>query len=140
MACRFTSVACRYPTVEHYFQASKAASFADHEYIRLQPTPREAKRAGRRIQLRADWEDVKVDVMRAGLLEKFSCEPWRSTLLRTDSRVIIEESRHDIEWGARRTSGGWHGANRLGLLLMEVRSVLRPSAVKEAPVQLTLEV
>lgn len=139
MSCRFTSEPRRYITVEHYFQASKAATLANHEFIARQPTPRDAKRAGRRVELRADWEEVKVDVMRSGLLRKFTSEPWRSALLRTDDRLIVEESRYDIEWGARRTSVGWDGANRLGLLLMEVRSVVR-AAAHETPTQLSLGV
>lgn len=138
MACPFTGEPRRYLTVEHYFQSSKAATLPDHEFIARQSTPKEAKRAGRRVELRTDWEDVKVGVMRAGLLQKFSSEPWRSALLRTDGRVIIEESRHDSEWGAQRTSDGWDGANGLGRLLMEVRSIVRAAVPNETPTQLSL--
>jgi ribA/ribD-fused uncharacterized protein len=113
-----------YPTVEHYFQASKALDREVHDRVADAPTPRDAKRAGRRVALRPDWEQVKEDVMATALRAKFSAEPLRSRLLATGQRPIIEESRHDLEWGARRDGGRWYGANRLGILLMHVRDEL----------------
>jgi N-glycosidase YbiA len=124
-----------YASVEHYFQAAKAMTVEDHDEIADQPTPKDAKARGRKARLRPDWEDVKVDVMLTALRAKFSEEPFRRRLLGTAPRPIIEESRHDEEWGARRTPDGWHGSNLLGQLLMRVRDEI---ADDDAPAQLTL--
>ena len=113
-----------YPTVEHYFQASKACTAAEHEMIRTASTPKEAKRLGRRLQLRADWESVKIDVMRRGLLAKFTQHPeLRRLLLATGDRPIHEDSAHDAEWG-------WmngRGRDLLGRLLVDIRTTLEKS-------------
>ena len=53
-----------YPTVEHYFQAMKTENPEEREKIRLAPTPGKAKRLGRTINLRADWEEIKLSVMK----------------------------------------------------------------------------
>lgn len=127
-----------YGTVEHYFQASKALDPAEHEHIRSLATPREAKRAGRRVRLRNDWELVKADVMRRALRAKFEGEPFRSALLATGERLIVEESDRDLEWGARRAANGWEGQNRLGQLLMEVRAELRAQSGAAEVEQLAL--
>ena len=111
-----------YPTVEHYFQACKAVHPGDHEAIRLASSPKAAKRLGRGVALRPDWEQVKVAVMREGLVAKFnSHELARETLLSTGNRPIHEDSAHDDEWGWM----GGVGQDRLGKLLVEVRETLR---------------
>lgn len=63
-----------YPTVEHYFQSKKFAGHAVEDMIREAETPAEAFRLGRNanIPLRADWEEIKVQVMREALLSKFT--------------------------------------------------------------------
>jgi len=127
-----------YATVEHFFQASKVRDSSLHDRVADMPTPREAKRAGRTVPLRADWEDIKISVMLAALRAKFSDEPYKSKLLRTEARPIIEESRHDLEWGARRHTNGWEGENQLGGLLTQVRSELADAGADEADGQLTL--
>lgn len=113
---------CR--SVEHYFQAAKAVDPAGHQAVREAATPREAKRRGRQVKMQGDWDDIKRGVMLAALRVKFAREPFRSALLATRTRVIIEESRHDTEWGASRTPDGWAGENALGQLLMLVRDEL----------------
>ncbi len=50
-------------SVEHWFQACKATSRQAFDLILGCSTPRGAKRAGRETELRADWEQVKVEVM-----------------------------------------------------------------------------
>lgn len=56
-----------YPTIEHFFQASKAVHDADHERIRLACDPKSARKLGRMVTLRPDWEAVKEEVMLRGL-------------------------------------------------------------------------
>src|SRR5688572_5279274 len=49
-----------WPTVEHAFQAAKTFSNEEQEKIRWQETPGKAKRLGRRVTLRSDWEQQKL--------------------------------------------------------------------------------
>ena len=52
-----------YPTVEHAFQAAKTDERALKLAVAAAPSPGAAKRIGRKLPLRADWEQVKTDIM-----------------------------------------------------------------------------
>lgn len=111
-----------YPTVEHFFQAMKTTEPVLAEEIRTARTPGLAKRLGRRVPLREDWEDIKVAVMRTGLAAKFRQHPQlRELLMATASRPIHETSPHDRVWG-------WmdgEGEDLLGRTMVEVRGILK---------------
>ena len=114
-----------WPTSEHYFQAQKFADTDHEEAIRNAKSPTIAARMGRSRQrpLRADWELVKDDIMREVLQAKFEQHPaLRSLLLRTADAELIEHTRNDGYWG---DGGDGSGKNRLGQLLMELRTELR---------------
>ena len=51
-----------YPSVEHAFQAAKTMDMAKRREIAGLPTPGQAKREGRKVTLRPDWEEVKEQV------------------------------------------------------------------------------
>jgi len=83
-----------YLSVEHFFQSSKAATQWEHEMIRGTPSPKEAKRVGRTVALRPDWEEIKMDVMLKGLLAKFrQHEQFRDLLLSTGTVMIRHRER-----------------------------------------------
>jgi ribA/ribD-fused uncharacterized protein len=76
---------------------------------------------GREIQLRPDWDAVKLDVMRTGLLAKFrQHDQLRRLLLSTGNRPLHEDSANDATWGWKNGAG----QDLLGLLLCEVRKTL----------------
>ena len=52
-----------YPTVEHAFQAAKTLNNNKRLEIARMRTPGEAKKAGRTVSLRPDWEKIKFDLM-----------------------------------------------------------------------------
>lgn len=111
-------------TVEHYFQAHKFEDENLTERIRRLKRPHDAFRVGndRRLKLRRDWEDVKVQVMYEALWAKFTQHPRLATLLRSTGRAtLIEHSAHDGYWG---NACGRRGRNMLGRLLMKVREEL----------------
>jgi N-glycosidase YbiA len=120
----FTGEPTAYATVEHYFQACKATDAVAHDRVRTAPTPKEAKRRGRAVALRHDWEDVKRDVMLTALRAKFQDPALRELLLATGTRTIGEDSPYDHEWGIRDRRGGYGGQNLLGQALMRVRAEL----------------
>jgi hypothetical protein len=116
-------------TTEHYFQAQKFPGTEHEEAIRLEPSPLIAAQLGRgRTQpLRPDWESVKEDLMREALYAKFTQHPsLRSLLLSTGDATLIEHTSNDAYWG---DAGDGTGKNRLGLLLMELRTRLRQETV-----------
>lgn len=126
--CRIEYNGRLYKTVEHLFQASKATNEKDHEAIRNAPKPGDAKRLGGGVQLRADWKEIKVEVMRNALLMKFVDEKLGSRLLDTKNAVLIEGNNwHDNFWGwcTCKECGQEVKHNILGALLMELRYKLR---------------
>lgn len=108
-------------STEHYFQAQKFLSPDLQEHIGNQPKPKDAAHEGRRrdLPLRADWEEVKDDVMRRALRAKFDQHPdLKFILLSTLKEKIVEDSPTDPYWG---WGADQKGKNMLGILLMELR-------------------
>lgn len=79
-----------------------------------------AKALGRRVQLRPDWNNIRVDVMRWIISEKFKQNPaLKQKLLQTGSEDLVEGNTwNDTFWGV--CNGKGH--NWLGKILMEERS------------------
>lgn len=110
-----------YPTVEHAYQASKTEDPALRRDIAHAGTPGGAKRMGRSVPLRPDWEDVKLDIMRQLIRLKFKDLDLRAALLTTGSSYLIEGNTWgDTYWGKCRGAG----TNWLGEILMLVRDEL----------------
>lgn len=114
-----------YPTVEHYYQANKAANLADKTKILGAKTPGKAKRIGGEIELRPSFENEKLTIMYRGVLEKFKQnQELRKKLIETGSAVLQEGNLWgDTLWGVDLRTG--EGENHLGKILMEVRNALR---------------
>ncbi len=114
-------------TVEHYFQAQKFVGSEREEAIRLVASPMVAARMGRkRGALRPDWEQVKEAVMLEALRAKFGQNPaLKKELLATGEQELVEHTANDSYWA---DGGDGTGRNRLGQLLMQVRSELRESS------------
>lgn len=111
-----------YPTVEHAFQAMKTLDNAERNRLALLPTPGQAKRAGRSVELRQDWELIKINVMHQCLLSKFAQPCFRDLLVATAPAQLIEGNTWgDKYWGCVYIRGAWDGQNNLGKLLMEIR-------------------
>ena len=122
------------------FQALKSTCHQDYDYVRgaysfsIAKIPREAKRRGRKIKLRDDWDEIKLEVMRGIIETKFSPLVMRNLLLSTGHHKLVEGNWwHDIYWGvcngsmrvSRCPGHEPQGKNHLGLILMEVREKLR---------------
>jgi ribA/ribD-fused uncharacterized protein len=126
------------PSTEALYQACRFPHLPEvQRQIIAQKSPMTAKMVSKpyRDQSREDWDDIRVAVMKWCLRVKLQ-QHWSRfsmTLLATGNSPIIEQSRKDPFWGAipdasQRTLVG---ANVLGRLLMELRSILR-----ERPVEL----
>lgn len=111
-----------YSTVEHAYQAHKAASPSEHEIIRLAASPMEAKNLGRAMVLPDGWDVTKVGLMRQLLTAKFENPFLRELLKGTGDAELIHDNRfNDRFWGVCRGTGN----NWLGRLLQEVRFDVR---------------
>jgi ribA/ribD-fused uncharacterized protein len=112
-----------YPTSEHAFQAAKSFRPEDREQIRRARTPAEAKKLGRYVNLRPDWDQVRTNVMFYVVLDKFARNPklLRDLLATGDLPLIEGNTWGDTFWG--QVNG--EGENHLGKTLMSVRSLFR---------------
>lgn len=111
-----------FTTVEHAYQAAKAETPEDFTYVASAATAAEAKKRGRKIVLRDDWEAAKFGVMRNLLAIKFEPKTMLAEmLLLTDPHELIEGNWWgDRIWGVCKGTG----ENWLGWLLMAQRAHL----------------
>lgn len=116
-----------YESTEAAFQAAKTLDIEEKkQFTRL--TPSGAKKMGRKITLRSDWEQVKDQVMLDILRIKFNNPELRSMLLSTGDAQLIEGNYwHDNYWGncVCDKCRDKIGKNTLGKLLMQVREEIR---------------
>ena len=145
-----------YPTVEHYFQWSKAKLFKDEASATKMLTPpkgkpyveaKTAKALGKKVKDfdGTQWNGLapgrgfKDEVMRRALRAKFT-HPKNTELLEkllaTKDRVIAEANPRDAYWGIGTSAdtkpaqtGKWKGQNWVGKMLMELRTELRGEKV-----------
>lgn len=123
-----------YPTAEHLFQACKSKNGRMREWVRGAYSPQEAKNYGRNIELREDWESVKIDVMQIVITLKFLDDKLKAKLLETGNKKLEEGNYwHDNHWGNCTCPRCYSkpGKNQLGKTLMEVRELYAAEAKKE---------
>lgn len=85
--------------------------------------PATAKRKGRNVKLRGDWESVKDEIMYLVVKEKFKQnEELREKLIETGNEYLEEGNTwNDTYWGVCNGKG----KNKLGKILMKVRSEMK---------------
>lgn len=124
--CPVTLDGFRYRSAEHAYQAAKATTRNQALLVAAAFTPGEAKRRGRSVTVRPDWEQVKDAIMLQIVRAKFSQnQDLKEQLLATDD-LPLEEGNYwgDRYWGVC-PAGSGDGKNRLGEILMQVRDELR---------------
>lgn len=115
-----------YPTVEHYYVAMKTLDLNARETVSLLPSAGQAKRYGKTLQMRDDWESVRLEIMLGALRFKFSDHNsiLRDLLIQTGDLEIQEGNWWgDKFWGVCLKTG--KGENHLGRLIMQVRTEIR---------------
>lgn len=121
----FTLDGEKWDTAEHYFQSRKFSKQSIKDRIRSAKSPMDAALIGRdrNNTLVGDWEIIKDDVMRVAVFAKFSQNDFlKEALLSTGNSILIEHTKNDSYWG---DGGNGTGRNMLGIILMEVRELLR---------------
>jgi N-glycosidase YbiA len=107
-----------FPTAEHAFQAAKCAYADDVVRVTNASTPKEARAIGRQVTMREGWDDVKYDVMKAIIRNKFDNDDIMHRLVMTGDEEIMEvNSWGDTTWGICQGEG----SNWLGIILMAER-------------------
>jgi ribA/ribD-fused uncharacterized protein len=115
-----------YACAENAYQAAKTLDPEKRrEFQALRPG--QAKRAGRKLILRLDWEQVKVDVMYQIVKDKFTRHrKLRELLLSSNEELLEGNTWGDTFWGVCRGVG----QNHLGRILMRVRDELSDAYAK----------
>ncbi|MFA5485424.1 MAG: NADAR family protein [Candidatus Pacearchaeota archaeon] len=111
-----------YENNEAAFQSAKLKDRAKREcFCNIDSST--AKRKGRQVALRQDWEDIKDEVMYQVVKDKFSRNViLKNRLLDTKNEELVEGNTwNDTYWGVCRG----RGKNMLGKILMRVREELR---------------
>lgn len=102
--------------VEAAFQAAKTLNPAQKQWF-VSIDGSAAKRLGRRVSLRPDWEAVKLGVMLNLLRKKFYDPKFAAQLVAVTEPIVEENYWGDTFWGV--CNG--RGLNWLGQLLSQVR-------------------
>lgn len=116
-----------FPSVEHAYQARKCICPVMWWFF-LSITAGQAKRLGREIPCRSDWEAIKIGVMRDLIKRKFKNPELRWLLFETGTQELVEGNTWgDIFWGVCNGVG----ENWLGKILMEEREEIRKEYAKD---------
>ncbi len=122
-------------TAEALYQACRFPHLPEVQLVIIaQKSPMTAKMKSKphRKDSRPDWDRVRVNIMRWCLRVKLA-QNWAKfgdLLLATEERPIVEESRKDDFWGAKRLEPHTLvGRNVLGRLLMELREDIKHGSV-----------
>jgi hypothetical protein len=90
-----------YDSTEKFFQAMKSRDPVFRRLVSEAGTPGLAKRMGRQVKLRPDWDAIKLNVMAYALRKKFEDPYLRQKLIDTYPRDLVEGNWwHDNLWGS----------------------------------------
>jgi ribA/ribD-fused uncharacterized protein len=110
-----------FATVEHAYVAAKTLDPAAWQTIVRMASAGQVKRFGRTLELRPDWDDVKLGVMEDLVRQKFRRPDLAALLKATGDHELVEGNTWgDTFWGVCRGKG----SNHLGKILMQVRREL----------------
>lgn len=120
--CKVTIGGITYGSAEAAFQAQKVLDNEEKKKF-VDITPLQAKRLGKKVKLREDWEEVKVDIMTYVVRAKFTQNhTLADKLIETGDAELIEGNNwRDYFWGMCNGKG----KNNLGKILMKVREELK---------------
>lgn len=124
--CKIIAWGIEFPTAEHVYVAAKTFDMNLRREIARITTPGKAKRFGRSIELRPDWEEIRVSMMEIILRRKFEHPALRTRLIELEGEIIEHNQWHDNFWGVCQCGKGCSsGENTLGKLLMLLRDELK---------------
>lgn len=110
-------------SAEHAFNAAKTALEGEKTWVGNAKDALEAKRRGRAVTLRDNWDHhwryvMMYDIVRA----KFEDVVLSDRLRNTHDAILVEGNTwHDAIWGVCRCNACPKGRNCLGIFLMQIR-------------------
>ena len=136
--CTFEYDGIIWRSAEAAFQAQKTMNRSTRELFATY-TPGKAKKEGKRVPLRPDWDLVKFGLMYDICLQKFSQNEYlKQLLLSTGAALLVEDTTgwHDNVYGCCNCfkCRDRISMNMLGVILMRVRNKL---AGKDVPTEFT---
>ncbi len=113
-----------YPTVEHAYMSAKCN---DKDWKRTcqdnSISPGKLKKLSSKIKVVDNWNEIKLNIMKEFLIQKFNKEPFKTLLIQTgDAHIQEGNTWKDKFWGFDIESN--EGENHLGKLIMEIRERL----------------
>lgn len=131
--CTIVYEGVSYSTNEHAYQAAKCVNEIDKDRISKLKTPGEAKREGRKVLIRSDWDEIKYQIMYDICKIKFSQPYFKAKLLLTGDAYLEEGNTwHDNYWGVCKCGNCPQNKifpkekqNNLGKILMQIRDELK---------------
>ena len=116
--CPVTYEGLTYRNAEAAYQASKCANKEERNWFVDTPA-HIAKAKGRRVEMKPDWNEVRLSAMWNILQAKFAQHPdLTAKLIATGDEEIVEGNTwNDKFWG--KCNG--EGMNHLGIMLMAIR-------------------
>lgn len=119
--CEIEWEGIKYPSTENAYQAAKTLDLSDRQKI-ASMKPGEAKKFGRKVRMREDWDEIKLKVMEDINRIKFtSSRELEKKLVLTNGQELIEGNNwNDTFWGVCKGKG----QNNLGKILMKIRNDL----------------
>lgn len=112
--------------LEILYVAMKCKNKEDYpKVLECMSNPGKAKRLGRKLELREDWDDVKLQIMEDLIRLKFQIPELKKLLLETKKLEIIEWNYWgDKFWG--KSIQNEKGSNHLGKIIMKIREESKP--------------
>ncbi len=118
----FTYQGMKFRTIENFYQAMKTLDVNERRKI-SEMSPYKAKVYIRKLPVRKDWKNIRLQVMRYGLKAKFAPgATWHQKLKQTKDKIIEWNNWGDRFWGIDVRTG--LGDNYLGKLIMEIKNEL----------------
>ncbi len=121
--CKVVYDGDEYKSVEHAYQAAKTLDKRLRYVIGKAYCGGAAKRLGREVVIRPDWEEIKVSIMADLVRKKFKNDVELALQLLNTGDEGLEEGNTwgDRFWGVYKG----RGENNLGKILMSVREEIR---------------
>jgi len=88
-----------YKTPEHLYQSRKTLNVRERHAVAGAGSPGIAKQIGKHVQLRGNWNEIKVDVMRRVQEVRFDQPYWEEKLMNYGKPIIEYNYWHDNFWG-----------------------------------------
>ena len=116
--CEIKTTYGTFPSVENAYQSMKDVNKAN---LFFNITPGKAKRLGSNpniIHLRADWEEIKLQLMEDLIRQKFQKEEMKNQLIKVTEPITEDNNWGDSYWGVYNGKG----ENHLGKILTKIRN------------------